>query len=242
MGVRVLDDNLKLHIKKLKRRAFLNIISLLVVVSTIGVGLLLIIVPLKMFVEGLLIMLISIPFIVYLVISSKKAKEDAKSIYTPVVFKLGKCLSYSDLIDALENLTFESNRLILSDDVRFYYFKNKFHSRVILYKTDDFNKKEFDNQKSRINKKANKQFGCKQRFTRSEIGSHMRFNIIFANVLNDNLISFFSRNTAQNLRRAEAIFNIAVIGEEVIIPPLYGDCDYGEISCYEKIIKLINAK
>ena len=237
-GVEILDDNLRLHIKKLKKRSLLNLLAWLVVVIAIGIGLLLMFVSL--FVEGILLLVVSVPFIIYLIISSKIAKEDEKTIYSPVVFKLEKSFAFSDLIGTLEHLTIDSERLTLSEDIHFYYFENKFKSRVILYKTDDFNKKEFDNQKSRINRKANKQIGSKQWFTRSEIGSFMRFNIVYANELNDSLIAFLSRNAGQNLRRAEGIFNISVIGDEVIIPPIYGDCDYGEISKYEKIIKLIN--
>lgn len=234
----MLNDNLRLHLKRLKRRALLNVIALIIVISTIGIGLLFIFTSL--FKDGIILLVASLPFVIYLVFSSKRVKKEIKVIHNPIIIELKRSLSFNDLVDALESLTTESERLSLSDDIRFYHFKNNFKSRVILYHTNDFNKKDFDKQKARINQKANKQFGSKKWFGRSEINTYMRFNVIYATEANDELTAFFSHNSQQNLSRAEGIFNIAVIDNEIIIPPLYGNCYYEEIRRYEKIIKLID--
>lgn len=234
----MLNDNLRLHLKRLKRHALLNAIALIIVISTIAIGLLFIFTSL--FKDGIFLLVASLPFVIYLVFSSKRVKEEIKTIHNPLIIKLKNNLSFNDLVDVLESLTTESARIYLSDDIRFYHFKNNFKSRVILYRTNDFNKKEFDKQKARINQKANKQFGCKKWFGRSETNTYMRFNVIYATEANDELTTFFSHNSQQNLSRVEGIFNIAVIDNEIVIPPLYGDCYYEEIRRYEKIIKLID--
>ena len=70
--------------------------------------------------------------------------------------------------------------------------------------------------------------------------SMMRFNIICTDVLNDALYQFLSQNANRNLTRVEGIINVAVVGNQVMIPPLYGECDLAEISRYKGVIKFIN--
>lgn len=68
----------------------------------------------------------------------------------------------------------------------------------------------------------------------------MRFNIIYTDTLNDTLYQFVSQNANRNLTRVEGIINIAIIGNRIMIPPIYGDCDLAEISRYKDTIKFIN--
>ena len=70
--------------------------------------------------------------------------------------------------------------------------------------------------------------------------SMMRFNIICTDVLNDALYQFLSQNANRNLTRVEGIINIAVVGNQLMIPPLYNECDLAEISRYKGVIKFIN--
>ena len=68
----------------------------------------------------------------------------------------------------------------------------------------------------------------------------MRFNIICTDVLNDALYQFLSQNANRNLTRVEGIINIAVVGNQLMIPPLYNECDLAKISRYKGVIKFIN--
>jgi hypothetical protein len=73
-----------------------------------------------------------------------------------------------------------------------------------------------------------------------EAGKMMRFNIICTDVLNDALYQFLSQNANRNLTRVEGIINIAIVGNRIIIPPIYGDTDFVEIGRYKGVIKFIN--
>ena len=68
----------------------------------------------------------------------------------------------------------------------------------------------------------------------------MRFNIICTDKLNDALYKYLSQNANRNLTRVEGIINIAIVGNEIIIPPIYGECDLAEIGRYKGVIGFIN--
>ena len=179
--------------------------------------------------------------IVYLIRSSRTAKKEAKeSIYKPVIFNADKSLTFEKIVTIFEDLTNEENQLSASENVRFFRLKKIFKLRTVIYRTDSFNKKDFDNAKDRINKKANKELKISQWVNRMEAGNMMRFNIICTDVLNDALYQFLSQNANRNLTRVEGIINIAVVGNQIMIPPLYNECDLAEISRYKGVIKFIN--
>ena len=221
-----MNEELTLHIKKLQRRATLSLIAILSTIVSIGFGILFLFVP--SFV-AIIFFAIATICIVYLIHSSRTAKKDAKeNIYKPVIFNDDK------------NLTNEENQLSTSEDVRFFRLNKIFKLRTVIYRTDNFNKKDFDNAKDRINKKANKELHISQWINRTEAGNMMRFNIICTDVLNDALYQFLSQNANRNLTRVEGIINIAIVGNQIMIPPLYSECDLAEIGRYKGVIKFIN--
>lgn len=179
--------------------------------------------------------------IVYLIHNSRTAKKETKeNIYKPVIFNAVNNLPFEKIANIFENLTDEENQLSTSEDVRFFKLNKIFKLRTVIYKTDNFNKKDFDNAKYRINKKANKELNISQWVNRIEAGNMMRFNIIYTDVLNDELYHFLSQNANRNLTRVEGIINIAIVGNQIIIPPIYSGCDLAEISRYKGVIKFIN--
>ena len=233
-----MNEELKLHIKKLQRRSTLSLIAILSTIISIGFGILFLFVP--SFV-AIIFFVITAICIVYLIHSSHTAKKEAKeNIYKPVIFNADKSLTFEKIVSIFENLTNEENQLSTSEDVRFFRLNKIFKLRTIIYKTDSFNKKDFDNAKDRINKIANKVLKISQWVNRMEAGNMMRFNIICTNVLNDALYQFLSQNANRNLTRVEGIINIAVVGNQIMIPPLYNECDLAEISRYKGVIKFIN--
>lgn len=233
-----MNEELKLHIKKLQRRATLSLIAILSTIISIGFGILFLFIP-SLF--AIIFFAIATVCIVYLIHSSRTAKKEAKeNIYKPVIFNDDNNLTFEKIVGIFENLTNEENQLSTSEDVRFFRLKKILKLRTVIYRTDNFNKKDFDNAKDRINKKANKELNISQWVNRMEAGNMMRFNIICSDVLNDALYQFLSQNANRNLTRVEGIINIAVVGNQIMIPPLYNECDLAEISRYKGVIKFIN--
>ena len=187
-----LNEELKLHIKNLQRRATLSLIAILLTIISIGFGILFLFIP--SFV-AIIFFVIAAACIVYLIHSSRTAKKDAKeSVYKPVIFNTDKTLTFEKIVSIFENLTIEENQLSASENVRFFRLMKIFKLRTVIYRTDNFNKKDFDNAKDRINKKANKELKISQWVNRMEAGNMMRFNIICTDVLNDALYQFLSQN------------------------------------------------
>ncbi len=233
-----MNEELKLHIKKLQRRATLSLIAILLTIISIVYGILFLFVP--SFV-AIIFFAIAVISIIYLIYCSRSAKKEAKeTVYKPVEFNANKNLTFEEIISIFEKLTDKDNRLSTSEEVRFFRLNKIFKLRTILYKTLDFNKKEFDNAKDRINKKANKELNISQWINGAEARNMMRFNIIYTNMLNDALYQFLSQNANHNLTRVEGIINIAIVGNQIMIPPLYGECDLAKISRYKGVIKFIN--
>lgn len=230
------NEELKLHIKKLQRRATLSLIAVLSTIISIGFGILLLFVPSFI---AIIFFVIAVFCIVYLIHSSRTVKKEVKeTTYKPVVFNNYKNFTFEQITDIFESLTAKENQLSTSVDVRFYRLNKIFKLRAVLYKTADFNKKEFDSKKDRINKKANKELHISQRADADAVKT-MRFNVIFSNTLNDELYRLISKNTNHNLTRVEGIINIAIVGNQIIIPPLYGECDLAQIGRYNGVIEFV---
>ncbi len=232
-----MNKELKLHIKKLQNRATLSLIAILSTIISLGFGILFLFVP--SFV-AIIFFAIAIISMIYLIYCSRATKKDAKeTVYKPVVFSANKNLAFEEIISIFENLTDKENQLSTSEDVRFFRLNKIFKLRTVLYRTADFNKKDFDNAKDRINKKANKELNISH-WVGTEAVKMMRFNIIHTDILNDALYQFVSQNANRNLTRVEGIINVAIVGNQIMIPPIYGECDLKEIGRYKGVIKFIN--
>ena len=236
-AVILLNKNLKLHIKKLQRRSIISFITTLFTVFSIGLGILFLTVPSFI---AIIFFAVAAFGIIYLIYSDRATKNEAKeNVYKPVIFNANATFSFEKIITVFENLTDNENRISTSENVRFFRLNKDFQLRAVVYKTDSFNKKDFDNAKDRINKKANKELNISQ-WVRGETRNMMRFNIICTDVLNDALSMLVSRNAYRNLTRVEGIINIAIVGDKVIIPPLYGSCKIIEINRYKDVINFID--
>lgn len=233
-----LNNELKLHINKLRRRAIIYLFVALLNFHSLVFGILFLFV--QSFVSIILFTILVLS-ILYLIYSRHVAnKEEKELIYKPVIFDMEKIFSFDDVISIFEKMTDKKNQISTSEDVRFFRFNKIFKLRVVLYRTQDFDKKEFDNKKARINKKANKKLNISQWVDRSEVRKMMRFNIIYTDVLNEKLYQFISQNANRNLARGEGIINIVIVGKQIVIPPIYGECNLPEVSRYKNTVKFIN--
>ena len=230
-----MHEELKQHIKKLQIRSICSLFAILLTIIFIGFGGLCLFVPSF---AALAFFGIAGICIFYLIYIDRIAKKETG--YTPVRFNLQRNLSFDELVAIFENLTEPNNRLSTSENIRFFRFRKIFRLRAVLYRTAAFDKKEFDLAKDRINKKANKELQISSWVDRTQAAKMMRFNVIYADVLNDALYQFLSQNATRNLQRVEGIIQIAIVGNQIIIPPIYGACDLLEINRYKKTIQFIN--
>lgn len=233
-----MNKELDLHIKKLQRRATLSLIALLSTIILIGFGMLFLFVP--SFV-AIIFFVVAAVCVIFLIHSGKTAKrEEQEAIFKPVILNADKKLTFDQIVSIFYSLTDEKNRLSTSEDVLFFRLNRILQFRAVIYRTGSFTKKDFDNAKGLINKKANKVLAISQRVRLMESGKMMRLNIICTDTLNDELYRILSENACRNLTRAEGVINVAIVGNQIIIPPLYGQCDSTEISRYKAVIIFIS--
>ena len=232
-----MNEDLKLHIKKLQKKAILSLVSIITVIVSVPLVFLLLS---TYWYVAIVLLVISVTCIIYLTDLDKRAKKESKALnYKPVVFNSKQDISFEYLSSVFSSFTEKNNRIITCNHIRFYSFQKVFKTRVILYRTTDFNKKEFDNARERLNRKANKELKISQWVSRIDAGKMMRLNIICADTFNEELYKLISKNAKHNLTRVEGIVNIAVVNNEILLPPLYGNCDIAEISRYKDLVKFI---
>ena len=237
-GVICLEYELKIHIKKLQKRAILSLIATLFTIVSIGFGILFFFVHLLVAVS---FFAIAIACVLYLTFSNRIAKKELKETNVkPVIFNTDSSISFKNITDILEKYSNKENRLSISEDALFFRLNKMFKLRTILYRTANFDKNDFNNAKDRINKKANKALSISPWVSRDEAAKMMRFNIIYSDTLNDELYLFISQNAYHNLTRVEGIINIAIVGSQIFLPPIYGDCDLVEVNRYKNTVKFID--
>lgn len=233
-----MSEELKLHIARLTRRAIFSLLVLMLTFVCVVVGIMCL---LSLSYSALIFFGVSAICIIYLVYCNHiEKKESQEKAHKPVVFTARNDFSFGEIINIFDEITDEKNKLSTSEEVRFYRFTKIFKTRAILYKTTDFNKKDFNNAKEHINKIANKKLHISRWISATEARTMMRFNIIYTCTINDALHQFISQNANRNLTRVEGVINVAIVGNQIIIPPLYGECDLIEISRYKGVIKFIN--
>ncbi len=122
----------------------------------------------------------------------------------------------------------------------FFCFLNRVsHNRFLLIKTPYFDKAGYDSIKQKVNKAVNQEFQVPNWAPSYKVRKMMRINIIVTNEVNDALYRFLSNNAGVLLSRAEGIINFAIVGDYLVIPPLWGENDMMEISRYERSIKTV---
>ena len=181
--------------------------------------------------------LLSIAYLLY--VKRIALKEAKRGGFEPVVFQADQSWSFQDVAAFFEGITVAGDQIATPENVRFYRTDHILKLRVVVYGTAAFDRKEFESAKDRINKKANKALDISQWVSLAEAAKMMRLNIICVDVMNDELRRFLSQNACRNLTRAEGIMNIAIVGDKILIPPLYGQCDPAEIRRYTGVVRFI---
>lgn len=232
-----MDRELKFHINKLQFKAVLNLIVSVLLVCSFALGIYFLFVPSY---AAIVSFFVAVLCVLYLLFVNRRKKKDSSEIKTvPFELIFEDSITYEKLIDVFKNLTDAENRICDLENIHFYRFERKFKTRAVLYNTDEFRKGDFDREKAKINKTANEKFNIPQNCSKSAAVKMMRINIICTDSVNDELNGYISHNALHNLRRVEGVINIAAVGNRIIMPPLYGDCDILEIKRYKGILRFI---
>lgn len=214
-----MNEELKLHIARLTRRAIFSLLVLMLTFVCIGAGIMCLVI---LSYSALIFFGVSAMCIIYLVYCNRiEKKESQEKEYKPVVFTANNDFSFEEIANVFDEITDEKNKLSTSEEVRFYRFTKIFKTRAILYKTTDFNKKDFNNAKEHINKIANKKLHISRWISATETRTMMRFNIIYTCVLNDALRQLISQNANRNLARAEGVIkfiNRVLLSKRAVVP------------------------
>ena len=223
--------------KKLQARATLSVVAILATVICLVFGVVFLLVPSVTAIPCLTVALTAIAYLVY----AKRGAhiEEIQGGFSPVILSAGRRLPFQEVTAFFEGITEAQDQLSLSEDMRFFKTDHLFKLRAIVYRTNCFDKKAFDAAKDRINKRANKALNISPWASLSEARKMMRFNIVCTDILNDELLRLLSQNALRNLTRAEGVILMAIVGSQVMIPPLYGDCDLSDIRRYKSVIRFI---
>jgi len=180
---------------------------------------------------------VNIAIFVYVILA---AKNDAKAFEArPCVLCSHTGIKYDDFIKELEDLSNKGKRLSISENLHYFKFKKGLYLTTIIYRTDNFSKREFDNAKKRILRKATKEFNLSHsNYDKYKIYKTIQLNIICLDSMNSEVNSLLSHNANHNLMRVEGLMNVVLVGDKIIIPLIYGDC-YEAIGRYKKIVNFI---
>lgn len=208
----------KEYVRKLKIHVYLSAILLYIIILCVAVALA---VLSTNWILTVCYLCITILAGIVFAICQKQLKKPENNRCKPFVIQLDKVYTYDMLYSILANAAKNKDVFSESDGLAFFRFKNKFFFRTILFFTADFNKKDYDSKKSRINRKANKLYHISQWVRSGRARKTMRVNIVLADYVNNALDQYISTNAAQYLTRVEGILNLVICKDKLIVPPLY---------------------
>ena len=180
-----LDNELKLHIKKLQNRTPVSIIAFLSAVISIAFGIMLIFVELYV---AIVLFAMGAGCIMCLIYCNSTAKREQRDFDAkPCIFKADVKICFDKIKAVLEKNTDAECRIYASENLMFFRINKIFKLRTILYRTEDFDSKIFKSQKDLINKQTNKKLNISPWVNRYEAVKMMRFNIIYTDMPNETL-------------------------------------------------------
>lgn len=231
-----MDTEHKTHIRRLQTRATLSVICILLIIVSLVFGAGFAVTRSWVAVPCFAAALLGAGYLLWA--DRDERREERQGGFEPVTFEMDRAWSFQDMAAFFEGITDVKDRIAL-EDVRFYRTNHIFQLRAVVYHTDAFDKSAFDTARDRINKKANKALNISPWSSLAEAAKMMRFNIVCTDTLNDELRRYLSQNACRGLTRAEGIVNLAVVGDRILIPPLYGRCDLYDIRRYKGVVAFI---
>lgn len=153
-------------------------------------------------------------------------------------FQLDDYISFNDIKKRIEALNPKSYSN--SDDCVVYSFKEKRKEyRILLYTTDNFNKKAYSNKRKSFNNGFNKKYNCKSVDSKYTLAKKLYINIVFVNESSKELESMLATTADKFVHRASPLLNgVAVVGNKLYIPYYVGYYSSGT-SIYRKLSKKV---
>lgn len=229
-------------VKQIDSHQCLAVISLLsILLMAAAAGILAVSLTAKKYVCAALCFAVLMALLAILIVITKHNKnEEKKSNHYPYEIDYPHEFDFEDIKQRLSHLSNNEDCRDFSNESAYFCVLNRnYRNRVLLVNMPDFDKSVFDSKKKRINKSINREFQISQWVSMEKAYKMMRTNIIVANEVNDSLYDLISNNAGTLLRRVEGIISFAIVGNCLIVPPLFGDADILEIGRYKKSIKLI---
>ena len=148
-------------------------------------------------------------------------------------FTLNKSISYEDMKNQLE--IFSDKSYIHNESCSVYLFKEKGQEyRVLLYTTNNFNKKEYYSTRKRVNKEFNKKYSINSTGSASEISKRNFINIAFVNEYSESLDKMLNVPADDFINRASPLLSISVVDNTLYIP-YYVGYHFASSSTYYKL-------
>lgn len=191
-------------------------------------------------IECLYFFLVFACIVIYLTVFYKKEFSQKTDLdMAPFEIKMDSAINYAVLHNALVKKCKNNKYFDYSEKSAFFKLKKKYTVRVLLYSTEDFNKKEYDEEKKKINRKANKLYNINNWVTIRKARKQMRVNLIYTECVNDTLFNYISCDAEIMLTRVEGIINIVVSNDRIIIPPLKPSISIYAIDRYKDMVKML---
>lgn len=180
--------------------------------------------------------------VIYLTVFYKKEFSQKTDVdMAPFEIKMVSAIRYADIHNALVKNCDNDKYFDYSENSAFFKLKKKYSIRVLLYGAEDFNKKEYDEEKKKINRKANKLYNINNWAPIHKARKQMRVNLIYTEHVNDTLLKYISGDAEIMLTRAEGIMNIVVCNDRIIVPPLKPTISVYAIDRYKDMVKMLLA-
>ena len=191
-------------------------------------------------IESLYFFLLFACIVTYLIVFYKKEfSHKMNSKMKPFEIKMDSTINYADIHNVLVKKCENNKCFDYSEKSAFFKLKKKYSVRVLLYSTEDFNKKEYDEEKKKINRKANKLYSINHWVTIHKARKQMRVNLIYTECVNDALFNYISEDAEILLTRVEGIINIVVSNDRLIVPPLKPTISIYAIDRYKDMVKML---
>ena len=177
---------------------------------------------------------------VYLIVFYKKELAQKTNLdMTTFEIKMESEINYEDIHNALAKNCENNQWFDYSGKSAFFKLEKKYNVRVLLYSAEAFNKKEYDEEKKKINRKANKLYNINHWVAINKARKQMRLNLIYIECVNDTLFNYISGNAEILLTRAEGIMNIVVSNDRLIVPLLKPTISIYAIDRYKYMVKML---
>lgn len=148
-------------------------------------------------------------------------------------FVLDKYISSENMKSQLENIanfSYSNN-----ENSSIYLLKErKQEYRILIYSTDDFNKKAYYNDRKNINKGFNKKYSINSTSSITDVSKQNCINIVFVNGETDVLEKMLDVPADDNINRASSLLTVAIVGNKLYIP-YYVGYHFAAASVYSKL-------